>query len=517
MHMNEDTNFKFRLAVTTMLLVFQAAIFTFDLLVSAIRSVLTVSIHIEYSGRNVKLSAEDCRQWWNFLQQLTAPVLFGFLGYVLIPIMVASNSRDRSHKCSNNTDAESYQLDADIGGDGIRIATWVQEIVLILVAIVGTFHSLATGAKEIGAGLAVTHTSLVCALLVQMVRNELSAADAIMGSMILDSQSNALSIQLTSKETLAARWQVCAIVLPCQVFGLIALPIIVHGFTKGDYPAIRPDHPVGLSCFKVFWWSWMDSCGGSSPKELSIFWAYYAYRCLAFAQCCYHSVRDTGRFHVAEKYRKPLDEITYPRLSLGQRPAALPPQRPQSEGDLPAESQSIPSEYGQYPATVTLMYMIHGFFALASLAAAETAFKEVDICPSSGFTSIGQIIAIVVASATIIRGLFLFVKMFVAREGIVNPFQVSWPLSLGAAKRLFKFGHRSTYHMTPEFRDVLMMGAQPMDSDNGSGTTNYNIKLGSILRSATDIDELEAITGRKNHPKTWQTISGKGAAFLWMN
>lgn len=148
---------------------------------------------------------------------------------------------------------------------------------------------MATGAKEIGAGLAITHTSLVFALLVQMRHHELSPADAIIGSMILDSQSNALSIQLTSKETLAARWQVCAIVLPCQAIGLVALPIIVHGFTKGNYYHFD----VPKECFEVFWWSWMDSCKGSSPHELPIFWTYYGYRCLTFAQCCYHSVKDT--------------------------------------------------------------------------------------------------------------------------------------------------------------------------------------------------------------------------------
>ncbi|GAB1315615.1 hypothetical protein MFIFM68171_05825 [Madurella fahalii] len=116
------------------------------------------------------------------------------------------------------------EIDANIADDGIRITVWAQEMVLILIAILGAFHSSTTRAKEIGAGIAITHVALTVALLIQMTRGTLTSADAIMGSMLLDSQSSALSLQLLTKETLAARWQVY-IMAPCQALGLGLLPL----------------------------------------------------------------------------------------------------------------------------------------------------------------------------------------------------------------------------------------------------------------------------------------------------
>ncbi|KAK3344191.1 hypothetical protein B0T25DRAFT_320392 [Lasiosphaeria hispida] len=139
------------------------------------------------------------------------------------------------------------------------------------------------------------------------------------------------------------------------------------------------------------------------------------------------------------------------------------------------------------------MYTVHGFFALASLAAVETTLKGARICPSSKLLSVGQMMAIVVASATIIRGLFIFVRMFIAqREGFVNLFQVqvSWPLSLDVAATSF-FGPKPTYRLVPKFQDRLTGGAQSPDSHNGTAPrADCQIRLGSILRSSTNVDSI---------------------------
>jgi hypothetical protein len=81
-------------------------------------------------------------------------------------------------------------------------------VFFFVIAVQGCFHEAPTAGKEVGAGLLVTHISLAIALIVPLIRGNLSMVDAVLGSMILDGQNTALSIQLSTKETLAARWQV---------------------------------------------------------------------------------------------------------------------------------------------------------------------------------------------------------------------------------------------------------------------------------------------------------------------
>ena len=50
------------------------------------------------------------------------------------------------------------------------------------------------------------------------------------------------------------------------------------------------------------------------------------------------------------------------------------------------------------------MYTVYGVFALALMAAAEMAIRDSGLHSSSQVFSVGQVIAIVVAGATIIRG-----------------------------------------------------------------------------------------------------------------
>jgi len=107
----------------------------------------------------------------------------------------------------------SIDVDADIAGEGVRIGAFVQVCVLILVSMLGSFHTRVTGAKEIGAGVVLTSVSLAIALIVRMARRTLTPVNAIISAMILDGQNMALTIQLAAKETLTSRWQVVIVVL----------------------------------------------------------------------------------------------------------------------------------------------------------------------------------------------------------------------------------------------------------------------------------------------------------------
>jgi hypothetical protein len=94
--------------------------------------------------------------------------------------------------------------------------------------------------------------------------------------------------------------------------------------------------------------------------------------------CAEKDTRDTA--DKLKKFSGPLVDITYPHFS----------------------EHGIAS-YGEYPATVTLMYGFYGLFALTSLVNARMTIQSLDIVLSSAVDSTGQVIALVIAFATFFR------------------------------------------------------------------------------------------------------------------
>lgn len=533
---------KSRLAIMATLFSFQSILFMYELLILNVRSALSVidmSMWVSIGKVTFSFSSNQESRRRNWFLQLTTPIFIGLIGLILVPVVFTSRNNGHTKIPGLSSECVS-EVDADVGGDGIRIAIWAQECISLLVALFGTFHSEATGAKEIGAGIAITHVSLIIALLVQMSRKTLSSADAIIGAMIIDSQSNAISIQFVAKETLAARWQVIAILL-CQLFGLVTLPLIVQGFVMGRFER------GSCECVSVFWWAWLNDCSASSGREMVIFWVYYALRCMLFMQSYFHSINSASIFHMAEKHGHSLEGISYPRLpgwrsrggqrdrpETGAREVNVEDASPQTEDqvqlqqpqgpprehdqtktpiepgrelqtDPRTETQQQPQgpvhdyirfiapgtvdpqppredeekeeelNYPNYPATVTLMYTVYAVFALSSMAAAEKALRESHLEPSSGVVSTGQIIALVVAGTTIVRGGYLFFKMFSS----VKRFR--WPFSLGLVRLLFS-------GRDAERRTRLFMLA-PKDSGHFIKVDEFPVQLGGILENTRDINQ----------------------------
>ncbi|KAJ4328853.1 hypothetical protein N0V84_000640 [Fusarium piperis] len=333
-------------------------------------------------------------------------------------------------------------VDADVAGDGVRIAAWVQVCVLIVISLLGTFHPNATGAKEMGAGLVLTHISLAIALLVQVKQQTLTLADAAVGSMILDAQNMALSIPLAAKEALAARWQVRVMTL-IQLFGLITLLFIVRQLFHGSFST--EDCP----CLTVFWWAWLSNCR-PPQKEQALFWVYCSLRCLIFAQTLFHSLYNTQEFHEAEP--KCGDEGTEIQQKGGVLVHITYPN---------GTAEGLPASYSEYPATTSFMYALHGVLALTSMSAAQMAIRDSGLQPSSAINSVGQIIALVVAAATALRAGWLFLMLFIRdwTSGTVSG--IMWPF------RLYKFSQASDWQGYTLFKSS--------DSDHDA------VKLGSIV------------------------------------
>ncbi|KAK4163875.1 hypothetical protein QBC43DRAFT_54799 [Cladorrhinum sp. PSN259] len=402
-----------RTAILVILFVFQAIVFIFELLHLPGITPNAPAWLRHLQACLPQANKTESRFRWLALH-LLAPTFVGFIAAPLFAVTFAGQGRQHpgiNGECTTN-------LDADVAGDGVRVSVWVQGGVLLFIAFTGTFHPFTTGIKEVGGGLVITHISLAIALAVQMGRKTLSSVDAVIGCLILDAQNSALSIQLAGKETLAARWQ-AKIVMGAQFLGLVILPIIMTKFHQG---AFAKD---GCQCFSFFWWGWLSNCPLFPPSELRVFWVYYALRGLFFVQSGFHTLWNMVSFDEAEKVAKGKElgrvEDTVNGAGNGAVGTEEGMETDKVNGSLigitypdpiypPGNKQLI--KYGDYPATATLMYVVHGVTAITSMTVSEAIIRDYSLRPSSQVYSVGQVIALVVSGSTVLRALWLFLRMF---------------------------------------------------------------------------------------------------------
>lgn len=309
------------------------------------------------------------------------------------------------------TDCTS-EVDADIAGQGVRSAALVQVAVLIALSLLGSFHPNATGVKEVGGGLMLTTLALAIALIVRLTSGDLSPLDAVLGAMILDGQSMALSIQLASKETLASRWQV-SMVVATQLLGYGTTVAIIALFNNGGSPTAE------CRCVRVFWWGWLANCKEfRSTLEQSVFWLYMVCRGISMVQASFHALWNMTPFDRAQKDSRDTGDdfkklggtligITYPQYT--------------AHGN---------ARYGEYPATVTFMYAFYGVLSLTSLSIVEGVFRNLDLEASSGVNSPGQVIAIVIAGVSVVRACWLLFDLL-TRQANTKDRGFHWPFHLG--------------------------------------------------------------------------------------
>ncbi|CAH0030499.1 unnamed protein product [Clonostachys rhizophaga] len=314
-------------------------------------------------------------------------------------------------------------VDADIAGVGIRFALWAQISTLVVLTIVGSFHCRALGAKEIGAGLAIAHTSLAVALVAQMKHGSLTSADAIVGAMLLDAQGSAMSIVLGAKDVLAARWQTW-ISIACQTFGLTVLFICVIKFGDGEFVSRSDDTWL---CLKPFWWGWIAECPETAEaKEATVFWLYLACRMVGSVHAALFAAANTGEFHDAEKSEEPLQDIRFSRTPANVAEDSQVP-GPSSQRPDDGAGHSIghirPASYSKCRATVTYSYVIHTILSAMSMVAVQRAM-DTGLKPSAGALSTGQINSMVVAFATVVRGLWLLLReIYLERNHLKDSFR----------------------------------------------------------------------------------------------
>ncbi|KAI1414953.1 hypothetical protein F5Y13DRAFT_187640 [Hypoxylon sp. FL1857] len=350
-----------------------------------------------------------------------------FLALVLGCISFVGLQARRAHRLGTCEDA-----DADIVGDGVRAAAWIQVGSLFFITLTGIFHFYKTAVKEIGGGLIITHVSLAIALLVPLARKELSPMDAILGSLILDAQGNSLSIQLVTKETLAARWQV-AIAVIAQVLGLVIEGVLVGNFTTTLPPK------ESCTCFFVFWWTWFSNCPSASPHEVKPFWIYFGYRFINIIHGSYFAITRTSTFDDAEKWDRenpcdPLSSTWGNTICWLQMPSLRKMsilQSVQESGSVPSTSTYHPDterlecdlsaccavllngeRFSESTVTVSANFLESSVLALLSMISVEVTMNRNVLEKTDPIYAVGQVTALLIAVATAIRALWVFLYMF---------------------------------------------------------------------------------------------------------
>ncbi|KAI0377474.1 hypothetical protein F5Y04DRAFT_175201 [Hypomontagnella monticulosa] len=385
--------------------------------------------------------------------------LFGFL-FTFLALILGSVSFIGLRGNGPHELGQCQNADADVVGDGVRAATWIQVGILFFIALTGAFHEKKTAVKEIGGGLIVTHVSLAIALLVPLARQTLSPIDAILGSLILDAQRNSLSIQLVTKDTLAARWQV-GVLLIAQLFGLI-----IEGILVGSFTTHRLLPTSGCDCFSVFWWAWLSNCPSASPNDVKPYWIYFGYRFINIVHGSYFAITRTTVFHRAEVWDRenscdPCEscrtEAKFPgckcHFCIGcnscnvckrqkschyhqditpiqdNSGTAMIRRNPHicdicrrcrgcghSDLDTRASDLLYGVRFSEFGATISINFLESSIFAILSMASAEVTMSINGVQKSSQLYNVGQVTALVIALGTTARAIWVFIHMFFKDE-----------------------------------------------------------------------------------------------------
>ncbi|KAF4333223.1 hypothetical protein FBEOM_12958 [Fusarium beomiforme] len=384
-----------------LLLMFQAIFFYFDLI---------TCIPPQYNLIPALRRMEKAMLRMKPLANTAIPLLLTILGLIYAPVMLTD--LDPDHYDMDETCAKQG-VDADLAGDGVRVAAWAQIIILLILCFAGMFQRETTGVKEIGAGLALTHFSLNIAMLVQLAQHKLSTVDAVIGCMILDAQNMALSMQLTSKETLASTWQVLNVILT-QLFGLCVIAAIMANVLDNSLD------PTDCQCLAVFWWAWVGSCFSLLDDKV-VFWMYYTFRLLNFLHSSMHSAIKTDPFHKSK--RNPGGRMSHTRGRVLHTIRA----RFKLEEKF---GLNRPAFFTQYSSTLTATYTTYGVFSIVSMTTAELAMRRLELRPTAGLTSVGQIIALAVAGATVVRVIWQSIMLSYKRIHMKDGATFGWPFHM---------------------------------------------------------------------------------------
>ncbi|KAL2208262.1 hypothetical protein CC79DRAFT_1384743 [Sarocladium strictum] len=210
--------------------------------------------------------------------------------------------------------------------------------------------------------------------------------------MVLDAQNAALSVSFSSRDVLAARWEVFSI-SASQFLGLIWIGFLMTHYQMGQYQT------EDCRCFSFFWWGWHDTCSGVSRIETSISWVYYEFRWLGSLHNWLFGLRYMWDFDAWE----------------GEWAGKADPDKLLRSSTLKSTSSDIPPSepfWVHVPNTVGLSFYRHSVFGLVSMVAAELLLRSHDTGGGNEDFTVGQVIGLVIAGITVLRAFWLFLMVF---------------------------------------------------------------------------------------------------------
>lgn len=144
--------------------------------------------------------------------------------------------------------------------------------------------------------------------------------------------------------------------------------------TSGTAAAVSQN----CSCFNVMWWDTIRLCSNSSQPLA--FWMYYIVRWIGFTQISVGSLIRMWGFHEGER--------DYRRVIFGFRP------------------------YSEFHATISTNGLEPIVYAVFSCICTELTMKRNKIQTTAGVETVGQITALMLASLSVLRALWLILMAF---------------------------------------------------------------------------------------------------------
>lgn len=186
--------------------------------------------------------------------------------------------------------------------------------------------------------------------------------------MIIDAQSTTLSMTLSSKDGLAARWYVWVVIFS-QIIAWISIILVSTRFGKPSFYSTR-------CCIRASWFSVLSSCNEHSA---SFKWYWYT-----------HTVDYLSAAWIAARYTSVFD-----KLEKEQR------------------TESEPAAYGRLPATAFSRWVGYCFYPVILVMSVEWHLSALELSSVSGWREWGQSMSLVACVGGVVH--WLYVQ---ARHGI---------------------------------------------------------------------------------------------------
>lgn len=315
-------------------------------------------------------------------RKATAMTTFGTLSLITVSAMyvLMGTSKSRSTILQTTIPEDCIvDLDADLVGVGIRASLYVQGIVASGILLLGLVHREDMGVKEIGASLMLSQLALATSLALRMKLGTLNHLDAIFGLISLDAQLAAVSMLLSTKQVLAARWMVI-LVCCCHFVGFATLGV---GMGRFKYVVMVAN---GCEDFTIGWFGYIHPLQGPPPE----YWLYFTWRIISWVRnqwVCFCVMNIYDEKERVEEYSERTDTQAMP--------------------DTQSSTAHVQTSFQHRSSTIFTDFFGPFVAFWISVDALNTNIQVMGLAATSQWKTTGQFTAILLATGSVFRVLWL--------------------------------------------------------------------------------------------------------------